>query len=31
VINLKLSFSYVVVPRESSVYTDGGNHQPKGR
>jgi hypothetical protein len=27
VINLKLSFCYVVVRSESSVYTDGGNHE----
>jgi hypothetical protein len=27
VINPKLSFSYVVVRPESSVYTDGGNDQ----
>lgn len=27
VINLKLSFCYVVVRSESPVYTDGGNHE----
>jgi hypothetical protein len=26
-INLKLSFSYVVVRPERPVYTDGGNHE----